>query len=423
MNDEVIALPVLDTNYPIKTVEGASHSCVLFTEGNVKCWGRNNFGEVGNGLIGEGDGFQVNSPVKVNGITDAKDISAGTYHTCALLKSNKVICWGAAGSGRLGFTPPVTNPVTTAIPSPLQSQYVNGLSGSIPLKAIYSGGDFNCVLLEDGSEIKCWGLNGSGGAAASGLGGWLGIGSSTADTDTATTVTALDNVLLGRKIVDLAAGNRHICAILSNSGSVYCWGNNNYAQLGVGTVTTPTVISLPTGSTPTVLNGATAISTKLFHTCAVVSDHVQCWGKNANAQSGAPVSATVNSPLEIRKSDVDSPTSEYLNIDNVKVGSAHSCATTKTGEITCWGSSTSGKLGIGDGVVQRHNASPPIALSQTVSSQFMGSGEIHNCAYFGPAKGFYCWGDNTWGQLGIGVDNTLNPPIPPAQASVPTKVF
>ena len=87
--------------YGIKTATsialGGSHSCALLTGGTIKCWGRN-----GNGQLGDGTTTNSFTPVDVSRITDASGVALGSSHSCALLTSGKVMCWGSNGNGQLG---------------------------------------------------------------------------------------------------------------------------------------------------------------------------------------------------------------------------------------------------------------------------------------------------------------------------------
>jgi alpha-tubulin suppressor-like RCC1 family protein len=130
---------VVDVSY------GGQHVCALTRGGIVRCWGANDRGQLG-------DGTQMDRPrpVVVPGLTDAVRISAGDAHTCAIRMSGDVVCWGDNTSGQLG--------VPKSDDKRLSPSKVNGLSAPI---AIAAGGAHTCALMSTG-QVLCWGANGSG---------------------------------------------------------------------------------------------------------------------------------------------------------------------------------------------------------------------------------------------------------------------
>jgi alpha-tubulin suppressor-like RCC1 family protein len=194
------------------------HTCALVSDGHVKCWGRNDFGQLGNGTTAKSP-----VPVLVSGISNATAIVAGTFHTCALLTDGHVKCWGANRFGQLGNGTSTTSP-PRGLTTPVS---VAGISSVI---AIAAGEDHTCALLSDGT-LKCWGRNHKGQ-----LGNGTNIGPESctiigpygrpyACSTTPVDVSGISDATA------VTAGGTHTCARLSD-GHVKCWGNNAFAQLG-----------------------------------------------------------------------------------------------------------------------------------------------------------------------------------------------
>ena len=186
---------------PQKIGSGDLYSCSLLSDGTVKCWGLNGFGQ-----LGDGTSNSSFVPVLVTGISNAISIAAGYSHTCAVLSDGTVKCWGWNGYGQLGDG---TGSYQSNVPV-----LVTGISNAISIAA---GNGHTCAVLSDGT-VKCWGWNGSG---------QLGDGTSNSS-NVPVLVTGISNA------ISIAAGNGHTCAVLSD-GTVKCWGWNFYGQLGDGT--------------------------------------------------------------------------------------------------------------------------------------------------------------------------------------------
>lgn len=182
---------------------GGFHSCVLMNTGGVKCWGSNNWGQIGpleNGI----------GPADIPGLGErVVSFEAGFRHTCAVTASGGVKCWGYNDLNQLGDGTRTTRPIAVS---------VTNLSSGIV--ATTGGGDHTCALTSTGG-VKCWGYN---------LYGQLGDGSSSGARP-----TPLDVVGLSSSAVTIEAGEGHTCAI-TNSGGIKCWGDNSWGQLGDGTV-------------------------------------------------------------------------------------------------------------------------------------------------------------------------------------------
>ena len=179
---------------------GGNNGCALLSNGAVKCWGTNTEGELGIGSTGG----QSNSPTGVSGLSSGvKAIATGWYHSCAVLNTGAVKCWGWNPYGQLG------NNTFTSSDSPVD---VSGITNAV---AISAGQYHTCALLSDGA-VKCWGLNDSG---------QLGNGG------TANSKVPVDVTGLSSGVRAIGAGFTHSCAILS-TGAAKCWGTNDLGQLG-----------------------------------------------------------------------------------------------------------------------------------------------------------------------------------------------
>ncbi|MDD5434431.1 MAG: hypothetical protein PH343_03280, partial [Nitrospira sp.] len=128
----------------VEVEAGTNHNCAVMSDGTVKCWGNNNFGQLG-------DGTQTNRtmPVAVSGISTAVAIAGGYTHTCAVLAGGSVQCWGYNNVGQLGDGT-TTNHITPVV--------VSGISTAVGIEA---GTYHTCAVLADGA-VKCWGANSAG---------------------------------------------------------------------------------------------------------------------------------------------------------------------------------------------------------------------------------------------------------------------
>jgi alpha-tubulin suppressor-like RCC1 family protein len=188
----------------IAIAAGGLHTCALTAGGGVKCWGRNNRGQLGDGTT-----TNRNTPVNVSGLTSGVDaIAVGRYHTCALTAGGGVKCWGRNIYGQLG------DGTWTQRTTPVD---VSGLTSGVA--AIAAGGYHTCALMEGGG-VKCWGRNSYG---------QLGDGTTT-DRNMPADVSGLTS-----EVAAIAAGWDHTCAL--TAGGVKCWGRNSNGQLGDETTT------------------------------------------------------------------------------------------------------------------------------------------------------------------------------------------
>ena len=351
---------------------GYHHACAILDTGNVTCWGKNNYGQLGieitSGIyqsIGDTSTELGENLVRVDLGTGrtAVQIDAGDYHTCALLDNGNVKCWGWNQHGQLGI-----GNMTTIGES--ENQMGDNLD-SVDLGtgrtaiSISAGGHMSCAIL-DTAVLKCWGYNGFGQLGqghTESIGTGIDVDSNGvsciegyADDDNIRECNArmgngLEGIDLGknRTVYSVSVGHSHICAILDN-GSVKCWGRGIDGSLGSGNVlnygdeTGEMGDSLPYVDLSN--NKVKSISSGTYHTCVIlVDDNSTCWGDNQYGQLG------INSNEDIG----DQANEMGENLINVDLGgktnqivssSDYSCAILDDGFIRCWGRASAGQLGV-----------------------------------------------------------------------------
>ena len=345
---------------------GYLHTCATLTSGALKCWGSNNYGQVGDNSVA---GTVRTSPVDVVGLgSGVSTTSLGAYSSCALMTSGGVKCWGYGGSGNIG------DGAYTNRPTPVD---VTGLQSGVA--TIAHGWYHVCASLTSGS-VRCWGSNSTG-----------ELGCNT----TSSGGQPVNVVGLAGGIASVSAGNGQTCGLVAASGGITCWGSNAFGQLGDGGGTNVfTPMDVP-GQT----SGVNVVSAGYHHACALnTAGAVQCWGKNDWGQlgDGTQVDRLLPTPVVGLSSGVVALTS----------GQQHTCALTSAGGVKCWGYNGTGTLGDGATTV-RFTPVDTVGLSSGVAA--ISAYGNHTCAVMttGAAK---CWGWNIRGQLGD--NSTTNRLVP-----------
>jgi len=207
--------PDVPIGAPVASIASCNvHTCALLDSGAVRCWGFDAFGALGYpGIRAVGDDDTAASVGDVDLGGAAMQLAAGDLHTCALLADGAVRCWGTNAFGTLGY-PAAGNIGDDETPAAAGPVDVGG-----PVSAIAAHGA-TCALL-DGGDVGCWGW---------GDHGRLGYGN-TEDIGDDETPASAGPIDLGGRAVDVAIGADHACALL-DSGQIRCWGSNEYGQLG-----------------------------------------------------------------------------------------------------------------------------------------------------------------------------------------------
>lgn len=279
----------------------SGHSCALSGDGQLRCWGLNDYGQLGDGTT------QARSEPVALSLMDLRVIAAGATHTCAANREGRPWCWGREEA--FGDEPSLAAPHRGESPTE-----VPGIDDVVDLAL---GALHTCGLTGAG-DVLCWG---------EGSDGQLGSGSDARRS----TPRAVVDLPPARQIV---AGYAHCCA-LGRDGSVWCWGANDRGQLG-------TEGAQANRNKPAHVPGlaeVTALAAGWRHTCALVTGgRVRCWGANQVGQLGDDTTEDRQAPTTVDGLE---------DVVQVAAGVATTCARTRDERLYCWGDNHAGQLGDG----------------------------------------------------------------------------
>ncbi|HAP76793.1 MAG TPA: hypothetical protein DCR14_12005, partial [Acidimicrobiaceae bacterium] len=344
---------------------GSAHSCIILDSGGVTCWGSSLHGQLGYGNtnnIGDDETPAANPVnggiVPLPGGQTADALASGALHTCALLAHGPISCWGSGSGGKLGYGNTDTiGDFVTPFTNPVNGGIIR-LPGAQTTTAITTGSAHTCALLAHGA-ITCWG---SGGFGALGYGNSNGnIG----DNETPATNPVNGGIIPlpgGQTATAIAAGSQHTCALLAN-GRVTCWGLGSTGRLGYGN--TNDIGDNETPATNPVDGGLVALP----------------GGRTATA---------------------------------ITAGSGHTCALLSDGAVTCWGASDLGVLGYGNSNSIGDDETPAtnpvngglVAMPGGQTATSITAGDFHTCALLADGT-ITCWGYGIGGRLGYGNSNDI----------------
>ncbi len=404
-----------DTGTVTEISAGGNHSCAITTAEVAYCWGANDVGQLGSGST-----LTTVVPVQVAGgaqggdvLTGVSEITAGYFHTCALTRSetSNAYCWGLNANGQLGND----DDRNLARDVPLS---VTGLSDVSDISAGYR---HTCAITTD-EFAYCWGDNKYG---------QLGNGEESSESRTPVQVaggaqggavlTGVSEITAGGGSYNSSSWRSHSCAIAESEGIAFCWGNNEFGQLGNAIdggkpETVPVQVCAADvadgqGCNNTFLIGVTQISAGQNHTCAITgadAGTALCWGSNQVGELGTQGQGNSGSdsstPVAVAAGNDGFPNGSIADVSagGGQFGS-QTCAVTADATVYCWGSNDDGQLGNGDTggiydvpvLVESENGFDSRQVEQ------VSVGGAHTCALTGGAAVF-CWGDNNSRQLGNG---------------------
>ncbi|PRQ03158.1 Regulator of chromosome condensation (RCC1) repeat protein [Enhygromyxa salina] len=388
---------------PTEVVEisaGGYHTCALFNSGEARCWGRGNYGQLGQGntnLIGDSE-----TPASALAIVLAApiiSIRAGDQHTCALLDTGGVACWGLAALGRLGY----------ANTSNIGDDELPVVAGTVQLGevaiAIDAGDTYTCALLNTGYPI-CWG---SGGYHL----GQEDTNNHLGDDEHPGSAAVID---VGSTSSMIVAGSSSACA-LRDDDELICWGNNSYGELGLVSLSNQIPISQAIGMPAQIPKPPLMLDFGSQHACAIFKDtnHLSCWGHHASGRLGYPGQAEDIGDNEQPGNSVVLGGTPIA----VATGDAHSCAVLEDGDVLCWGQASAGQLGYGNTNIIGDNETPEAAGAVAIGGPAVAvtAGRQHTCALRDDNE-VVCWGEGSWGALGYGTPADIGDNETPETAGV-----
>ena len=254
---------------------GSDHGCGLTPGGKAYCWGYNFDGRLGTGSAAgpeqcDSYGSPIScstQPVAVTGSLSFTTLVVGLDHACGLVAGGAAYCWGANAYGQLGDS----SRTDRMAPVPV--------AGGHSFVALSAGASFTCGRTSD-SIAYCWGDNGLG---------QLGFLS------TVGAVVTPDSVAGGHRFASISAGEYHTCGV-TGSGAAYCWGQNYFGELGIGTTS-------DYSRTPVAVTGGLTFASVMaggWHSCGVtVAGVAYCWGNNGRGELGNGSTTSSSVPVKV----------------------------------------------------------------------------------------------------------------------------
>jgi len=271
------------------------HTCGLTAAGVAYCWGLNNAGQLGNGILFTD--YEDSVPRLVVGGYTFSELAVGSTHTCGVTTAHQIYCWGEDGRGQLGSGKTTTYGFTatpTLVASVLSWAHVS-----------VSDGFFSSCGLTTTGDAYCWGANEYG---------QLGD-NATADDSVPVAVAG------GTTFTSIAVGGTHTCAIAAADSTAYCWGTNG---IGRAAIQIDSVAAKVDGSTRFL-----GIESYGDQSCGQQPDlHISCWDNSFPGTRPPTLDLTWGTP------------------DAIALGLGFECRLI-AGVVSCRGSNYAGQLGDG----------------------------------------------------------------------------
>jgi alpha-tubulin suppressor-like RCC1 family protein len=383
------------TGFDLASIDGGAYvTCGLTSLGTAYCWGNNFSGQLGNAATGASELLPV-AVAPPSGSTTPLEygaIDVGYGHVCALAKGGQVFCWGSNEYGQLG-TGTGGSGMLESVPTPVVGSYL--------FTSVSVGSSHTCAL-DKGGLAYCWGINYAGQLGTGTLGPETcanAIECSTVPLAVAPPVGAANPLAFS----SISPGSGFTCGV-AKGGQLFCWGDNANGQLGIGTVADGTDKLEPTPAASGLR--FTAVSAGADHACALAKGGaLYCWGKNEFGEVGNGTTEVVSAPVAVIGGLTFTDVSAGLAYDG---GETRTCAIAKGGKAYCWGDNAGGRLGAG---VSGGIRAEPTAVAGGHIFTAVTTGMIQSCGVT-RANGAYCWGSNFEGELGVGSLTSYMAPVP-----------
>jgi alpha-tubulin suppressor-like RCC1 family protein len=349
---------------------GDNHTCAINDKGHLYCWGANAQGQLG---TGDTSSYHSPQPVKSLNLVQpffAKALALGAQHSCAVALNDTLYCWGSNEQGQLGSgsSEPVLVPKLVPLPDYVEKMAV--------------GANHSCAIAINERATFCWGDN---------LNGQVGIGTEGNYIPSPRVITAPSE----KPFKDIALGHSHTCGV-DEDGAGFCWGWNEYGQIGQNTFMTktyPSPQSLKRGL-PSDDPGRPLVSIYAggHSVCALDTESdVWCWGDGRSGQLGR------EHPWLSDKHSQPASAFYGKKLSSVAIGTNHSCVVANDNQVYCTGNNEYGQLGNGTNT-NSLSLVAVVGLPTSIQPMSLTAGGPHNCIIHDDK--IRCWGNNLYGQLG-----------------------
>jgi alpha-tubulin suppressor-like RCC1 family protein len=320
-------------------------------------------------------------------------IAAGNAHSC-VIDSGRAYCWGENDFGQLGDGSTASSSVPVAVDT----------SGALAGKTLTQisaggGGGLDTCALDSAGAAYCWGSN---------FDGALGDGDSSGSYSSVPVLVDSSGALAGKTLTEIAAGSDGGC-VLDSLGAAFCWGDNDFGELGNGSTDSSSVPVAVTTSGALAGRRLTQISAGFEDTCGLDRGGVAfCWGDNAFLELGDGGGGNNDDFSSVPVAVDTRGALAGQTLTGISAGWWYECAVDAAGAAFCWGTAA-----LGDG---QDSSNVPVAVDtggvlagQTLTQISAGYGAT--CALDRSGASF-CWGDNTYGELGNA--STMSSSVPVA---------